>query len=87
MSDGGPDPLWEGAILRGKGRPIVKYRDTEVNCAKNSQTDRHAIWVVGSDGPKESCVRWGPVVLRNVAMATNIGSNIAINWFCVDDSN
>jgi len=26
--DGDPDPLWEGAILRGKGRPIVKYRDT-----------------------------------------------------------
>ena len=24
----GPDPLWEGAILRGKGWPIVKYRDT-----------------------------------------------------------
>ena len=22
-----PDPLWEGAILRGKGQPIVKYRD------------------------------------------------------------
>jgi len=21
--DGGPDPPWEGAILRGKGRPIV----------------------------------------------------------------
>jgi len=24
----GPDPPWEGATLRGKGRPIVKYRDT-----------------------------------------------------------
>jgi len=24
----GPDPPWEGAILKGKGRPIVKYRDT-----------------------------------------------------------
>ena len=26
--DGGPDPSCEGAILRGEGRPIVKYRDT-----------------------------------------------------------
>ena len=27
--DWGPDPPWEGAILSGgKGRPIVKYRDT-----------------------------------------------------------
>jgi len=26
--DGGPDPPCKGAIVRGKGRPIVKYRDT-----------------------------------------------------------
>ena len=26
--DWGPDPPWEGAILGGKGRSIVKYRDT-----------------------------------------------------------
>jgi len=26
--DGDPDPPWEGAVLRGKGRPITKYRDT-----------------------------------------------------------
>jgi len=25
--DGGPDPPCEGAILRGKGWPIVKYRE------------------------------------------------------------
>ena len=25
--DGGPDPPCTKAILRGKGRPIVKYRD------------------------------------------------------------
>jgi len=25
---GGSDPPWEGAILNGKGRLIVKYRDT-----------------------------------------------------------
>ena len=25
--DRDPDPLWEEAILRGKGRPIVKYRE------------------------------------------------------------
>ena len=24
----GPDPPWEGAIFRGKGRSIVKYRDS-----------------------------------------------------------
>jgi len=25
---------------------------------KNGRTNRDAIWVVGSDGPKESCIRW-----------------------------
>jgi len=25
---------------------------------KNSWTNRDAVWVVGSDGPRESCVRW-----------------------------
>jgi len=24
------------------------------------KTDRNAVWVVGSGGPKKSCVRWGP---------------------------
>jgi len=26
--DGGPDPPWEGAIMRGKGASHCKYRDT-----------------------------------------------------------
>jgi len=26
--DGDSDPPWEEAVLRGKGHPIVKYRDT-----------------------------------------------------------
>jgi len=37
----------------------------------NGRTDRDAVWVVGSDWPKESCVRWGLQVLRDVAMTTN----------------
>jgi len=36
---------------------------------------------VGPDGPKESCVRWGPAVLRDVAMATNFGKQFAITGF------
>jgi len=34
--DGSPDPPWEGAILRGKGPPIVKYRDTAVICTETA---------------------------------------------------
>ena len=36
---------------------------------------------MGSDWPKESCVRWGPEMLRYVAMATNFGMQFAINGF------
>jgi len=36
---------------------------------------------VGSDGPKESCIKWGPAVLRDVALATNYGTQFAITGF------
>jgi len=36
--DGGPGLPMHTAILRGKGRPIVKYRDSAMNCAKNGWT-------------------------------------------------
>jgi len=36
---------------------------------------------LGSDGIVESCVRWGPAVQRDVAMATNFGTQFAINGF------
>ena len=36
---------------------------------------------MGSDWQYESCVRWGPAVLRNVAMATNFGTPFAITGF------
>ena len=29
---------------------------------------------------------WGPEMLRDVAMATNFATKIAINWLCVNDS-
>jgi len=44
------------------------YRPSSVVCrsvchisepCKNGCTDRDAVWVVGSNGPKESCVSWG----------------------------
>jgi len=28
----------------------------------------------------------GPEALRDAAMATNFGTKIAVNWFCVNDS-
>jgi len=38
-----------------------------------------AVSVVGSDEPKESCVRWESLqVLTDVAMTTNFGTQFAI---------
>jgi len=51
--DRGPDPTWEGEILRG--HPIVKYRDTLRLSVQKRQTNRDAIWALGSNWPKESC--------------------------------
>ena len=35
---------------------------------------------------RNSVLDGGPEVLTDVAMATNIGTKIAINWLCVNDS-
>ena len=51
-------PLWEGAILNQKGRPIVKYRDT-LSCAVQNQLKQlKCRWVEVSGGSKEPCIRW-----------------------------
>jgi len=45
----------------GKGRLTEKYRDTLQyhDLCINGWTDRDAVWIVGSDGPKESQIRRG----------------------------
>jgi len=35
------------------------------------------------DRPKESCVRWSPLVLRDVAMATNFWLSMGYNFGCM----
>jgi len=37
-------------------------------------------------GRRNHVLDGGPWVVRDVAMATNCGTKIAINWLCVDDS-
>jgi len=72
---------WEGSILRGNGRPVVKYRDTlrsYVHKRLNRSRCRLGYglrWAVGImlDG--------GPEVLRDVAIATNFGMHFAITGF------
>jgi len=86
--DGGPDPpMGRGNFEGRKGRPIVKYRDSLWSSVqKQVKRSRCHLgcglgWAIGIvlDG--------GPKVLRDIAMATNFGTKIAINWLCVNDSN
>jgi len=56
--DIGPHPLWEGAILRGEGRTIVKYRDTVVICAKTAEPIEILFRIWTLVGPRKH-IRWG----------------------------
>jgi len=38
---------------------------------------------MGSDRSKESCVRWGPQVVRDVAVATNSWLSMDYNFGCM----
>jgi len=78
--DGGPDPPWEGAILRGKGCPIVKYMNTLRSSAqKRLNRSRCHLGCGLGCARRNRVLDGGPPVLRDVAMATNFGTNIAIN--------
>jgi len=56
--DGGPDPPWEGAILRGwKGHPIVKYRDTLQSHVKTAEPIEMPFGLWARKGPRNR-VRW-----------------------------
>jgi len=50
---------WEGAILRGKRRPIVKYRDTLRSSAKTAKRIEmpFGLWARIN---RRNRVRWGP---------------------------
>jgi len=49
-----PDPHGKGNFDGGRAAHCKVSGHSAVICAK---TDRDAVWVVGMDGPKESCIR------------------------------
>jgi len=70
-----------GNVEGGKGHPIVKYRDTLWSPVRKQLNRSRYRLGCGSDGPQVSYVRWGPTVLRDVAMASNFWMQFAINGF------
>jgi len=75
--DGGPDPPREGAILRAE-------RDTRaVICAKTSEPIEMPFGLCARMGQRNHVLDGGPAVRRDVAMATNFGTQFAITGFLV----
>jgi len=70
----------------GKGRPIVKYRDTlqsSVQRRLNGSSTDAMLWA--RMGCRNYVLDESPEVLRVVAMATHIGTQFAITGFLAFD--
>jgi len=50
--DGGPDPPWEGSILREKGRPIVKYVEPCIRLRSRFPHGKGQFWGNGAPTAK-----------------------------------
>jgi len=74
-------PHGKGQFLGGKGRPIVKYRDTVVNCAKTAKLIVMPFGLWAWIGHRNHVLDGGPEMLREVTMATNFRTQFAITGF------
>jgi len=81
--DGGPDaPMGMGNFEGGKGHPIVKYRDNlRVSPAKTAEPIEMPFGLLAWMAARNHVLDGSPEVLRDVAMATNFGTKIAITDF------
>ena len=57
-----------------------------VICAKTAEPIKMPFGLSARMGRRSHVLDGGPEVLRDVAMAANFGTKIAINWLCVNDS-
>jgi len=57
-----------------------------VICAKTAKPIEMSFGLWTCVGRRNHVLDGGLAVLRDVAMATNFGTKIAINWLCVNDS-
>ena len=73
-------PLWEGAILRGgKGASHCKaYGHSAVICANITEPIEMPFGLWGRMGRRNRVLDGGPVVLSDVAMATNFVTHFAV---------
>jgi len=75
-------PPWEGAIFRGKGASRCKvWGHSAVICAKTAEPNQMPFWLWAGIDRRSHVLDGGPAMLRDVAMATNFGTQFAITGF------
>jgi len=79
--DGVHIPHGNRQFLQGKGRTIVKYRDTLRSSVHKWLNRSRCSLGCGLGWAQGIVLDGGPEVLRNVAMATNFGMQFAITGF------
>jgi len=79
---GSRSPHGKGQFKGGKGRPIVKFcGDSAVICAKTAKPIQMPFGLWAWMSRRHHVLDGGPAVLRDVAMATNFGTQFAITGF------
>ena len=58
-----------------------------VVCAKTAEPDQMPFGLWAGIDRRSHVLDQVPAVLRDVAMATNLGTKLALNWLCVNASN
>jgi len=80
--DGSQAPRMGRGDLEGKGESHCKvWRHSVVSCAKTSEPIEMPFRLWARMGPRNHVLDRSPQVLRDVAMATNFGTKIAITGF------
>ena len=74
-------PVRRGNFEGRNGRPVVKYMDTAVICAKTAEPIEMPFGLWTQMGPRNHVLDGSPQVLTDVAMATNFGTQFAVTGF------
>ena len=72
---------WEGTIFGRKVRPIVKYRDFLRSSVQKAEPIEMVFGLWARMGRRDQALDGGPEMLRDIAMATNFGTQFAITGF------
>jgi len=75
-------PPWKGAIFREKGELHCKvWGHSAVICARTAEPIEMSFGLWARMGPRNHVLDGSPEVLRDVAIATNFGTQSAVTGF------